>query len=789
LTNEKLIILEDTNGDGKADKQTTWADKLHLPMGFEITAEGVFVSQGIHLMLLKDTNGDGVCDSREVVFSGFDDHDTHHAISAFCSDPSGAIFMCEGVFLRTSVETPYGPVRGSDGGFYRFSPQRRHLERHAQLSIPNPWGVAFDDWGQHFFLHTSGPTTEWMLPGSVKSRYGEANPGSKDLLEPAHRVRPTSGIEFLTSSHFPPEVQGDMLICNNIGFLGIKQHRVSEDGTGYSTKWRQDLLKSSDGNFRPVDLEVAPDGSLYVVDWHNPLIGHMQHNARDPNRDHAHGRIYRITYPSRPLITPAKVAGASIPQLFDNLKLPEGRVRDRSRRELRGRNTDEVIKAMQTWVNGLNKADPNYEHQLLEALYVSWGANRISEPLLRRVLASNDHRARAASVRVLRYGGHQIAEQAALLATAARDAHGRVKLEAVVAASWLPKDAGLAVLDAAVAKAPATSAPATDPASFVKVSADGKHIQVRNPAPAAGPISGMRITAPGNERTINLAEMELYADGKNITGTATFKQSSEFGNNLYPIRFLTDGDKSEGNFSHTSFQTDPWIRFDFASGPAKLDEVRIWNRPGFTERIHDGRVEFFQGDRVVGNALIKIPGGADSSTDGLDGWISKPFNTARARLNDQPVEEEEVVVKVPTHLKDTPSKNLYLKGAEIYAREGHCGTCHQADGNGLPPAGFPPLAGTRWVNGSEERLIKLTLNGLMGPIEVKGQSYPGLVPMTPFGGMLNDEEIAAVLTYVRNSFGNQSSAIKPEQVQTVRRATSSKVGFYSPEELLKAHPH
>ena len=73
-----------------------------------------------------------------------------------------------------------------------------------------------------------------------------------------------------------------------------------------------------------------------------------------------------------------------------------------------------------------------------------------------------------------------------------------------------------------------------------------------------------------------------------------------------------------------------------------------------------------------------------------------------------------------------------------------CGTCHQHDGNGLTAAGFPPLAGTKWVLGDEERLIKLTLKGLMGPIEVKGKKYPGLVPMTPFEGMLKDDEIAAV---------------------------------------------
>ena len=93
---------------------------------------------------------------------------------------------------------------------------------------------------------------------------------------------------------------------------------VSEDGSGFTGKLAGDLISSSDPNFRPVDLEFAPDGSLFLIDWHNALVGHMQHNARDPNRDVEHGRIYRITYPGRPLVKPAKVDGASVAGLLDS---------------------------------------------------------------------------------------------------------------------------------------------------------------------------------------------------------------------------------------------------------------------------------------------------------------------------------------------------------------------------------------------------------------------------------------------------------------------------------------
>jgi mono/diheme cytochrome c family protein/glucose/arabinose dehydrogenase len=620
--NDKIIILEDTNEDGKADKQTTFAEGLHLPLGFELAPEGVYVSQGTDFMLFTDTDGDDKADTKEILLSGFDDHDTHHAHHAYTVDPSGAIYMGQGVFLLNDIETSYGPVRGTNGGFFRYDPHRHQLERTAQLSIPNPWGIAFDEWGQNFYAETSSPPVSWMMPGSVKPRYGEFTPKSKNLIEEAHRVRPTSGLEFVSSRHFPDEVQGDMLLNNTIGFLGTKQHTLADDGTGYTSRHRQDLVQSEDKNFRPVDLEFAPDGSLYLVDWHNVLIGHMQHNARDPLRDHTHGRIYRITYPARPLVEPATVAGASIDELLNNLKLPEYRTRYRTRRELRGRKAPEVLSHIQTWVAQLDKEDAGYEHHLLEALWASWGLNQVDQKLLRQLLRAKDYRARAAAVRVLRYVGHQVADQADLLMQAARDEHGRVRLEAIVAASWLDKEKGLPIV------------------------------------------------------------ME--------------------------------------------------------AGKKPLDE-----------------------------------------------WMVHAHETALAHLNGHGAKEKEEVVK--TELKGI-ERDLFIKGKEIYAREGFCTTCHQPDGKGLAASGFPPLAATPWVTGNDERLIKLVLKGLHGPMEVLGTKYPGQVPMTPFAGMLNDEEVAAVLTYVRNAFGNKASAISPDKVKKVRAATKDKTGFYSPEELLKQHP-
>lgn len=444
---DKLLILEDTDGDGRADKRTVFAGDLHAPTGFEFYNGGVIVAQQPNLVFLRDTDGDDRYDAKEYLLHGFDTADTHHAINSFTFDPGGALYMQEGIFHRTQVESPWAPtLRQADGGVYRFEPRTWKIDTYVPMNFPNPHGHVFDGWGRDIIFDATGGQPYYGPSFSTK-KYYPAMESTKAPRPGEVRVRPVGGTEILSSRHFPDSMQGNLIVLNTIGLRGLLNYRFSEEGAGLKIDEADPILQSADPNFRPVDAEVGPDGALYFLDWHNPVIGHMQHNLRDSSRDRLHGRVYRVTYPGRPLLTPARIAGAPIADLLDLLKEPENRVRYRAKIELSGRDTGEVMAALDAWIARIDAADPRAQHHLMEALWVRQWHNRVDEPLLNRMLASPDPLARAAATRVLCYWRDRVADPLAKLETLVADPHPAVRLEAVRAASFfqVPEAAAVAL--------------------------------------------------------------------------------------------------------------------------------------------------------------------------------------------------------------------------------------------------------------------------------------------------------------------------------------------------------
>jgi putative heme-binding domain-containing protein len=433
--NDKILIFEDTKGTGRADKMTVFADHLHCPTGFTFYNGGVLVAEAPDVLFLKDTDGDGKADQRVRVLDGIDSADTHHTANSFALDPGGAVYFQEGVFHRSQVETAYGPpVRLADAGVFRYEPRTQKFEVYITYGFANPHGHVFNYWGQDIVYDGTGanPYDGAVISGHLD--FPHKHPGAPQVYQ--QRTRPCPGVEILSSRHFPKENQGNLLVGNVIGFQGILQYKVTDDGSSLHGTEVEPILSSTDPNFRPSDVKIGPDGAIYFLDWQNPIIGHMQHHLRDPNRDRVHGRIYRVTYEGRPLLKSPKIDGMPIGDLLDLLKEPENRLRERARVELSRRNSDVVITGVEKWLARIDEKDANHEHDLLEALWVHQQHNVVNVELVQRVLHSPEFHARAAATRVLCYWRDRVPDALALLKQLAADPHPRVRLEAVRAASF-----------------------------------------------------------------------------------------------------------------------------------------------------------------------------------------------------------------------------------------------------------------------------------------------------------------------------------------------------------------
>ena len=431
---DKLLILEDTNGDGVADKCTTFLDGLNCPTGFQFYKDGVLVVQAPDLWLVRDMNGDDKPDSMERVLDGISSADSHHTANSLVLDPGGATYLSDGVFHRAQSETPWGVVRNSDAAIYRYEPLTHKYERYAAYNFANPHGRVFDHWGTDIITDATGNVSYFAPAFSGFLDYPAKHPDMESFWNQPSRPCPGTGL--VSSRHFPDDWQGNFLNCNVIGMRGIFRVKVNEVGSGLRGETLDHFVESSDENFRPSGVSCAPDGSIYFLDWSQQLIGHMQHHIRDPNRDYTHGRIYRVTYEGRPLVTPAKVQGESVAHLLELLKAPEDGTRTRAKMELGKHDSAEVVAATRKWVAALDPQNPDYQHQLTEALWVHQWHNVVNEELLRRLLRSPEYHARAAATRVLCYWRDRVKDPLALLAVQAADEHPRVRLEAVRAASF-----------------------------------------------------------------------------------------------------------------------------------------------------------------------------------------------------------------------------------------------------------------------------------------------------------------------------------------------------------------
>ncbi|MCH2201809.1 MAG: GDSL-type esterase/lipase family protein [Fuerstiella sp.] len=433
---DRILCLPDEDGDGVADECRVFADKLNSVTGIEFWGGGLLVAAPPEIWFLKDTDGDDTADVRIRMLQGVSSADTHHSANAMLIGTDGGLYWSRGIFNVASMETPTGTYRSGRSGVHRFDP--RTFEMSFVFPIgPNPHGHVMDQWGYHFANDGTSGTGSYINIGN-----GESN---KQWFK--KRVRPVAATGILSSSHFPDDMQGNFLICNCIGVLGVLQHEVHYNGADITAKEVEPILLADDPNFRPTDVEIGGDGALYVSDWSNALIGHMQHNMRDPNRDDEHGRIYRLTAKGRPLVETPKLKGKSIVEVCQAFYAKENNVRYRARLELSGRNSEAISNQVGHYAAKLDSQDPEDAQALLECLWV-FEEHRIPNPgLLETVYQAKEPRVRAAAIRTLGNWATKISDWKQLLSQAAVDKSALVRAEAVKAAvSFGGLDAAEAVL-------------------------------------------------------------------------------------------------------------------------------------------------------------------------------------------------------------------------------------------------------------------------------------------------------------------------------------------------------
>ena len=421
---DKILILEDSDRDGRADKCTVFADGFDALDGVAFHEKGIIVSAQPRLLILRDTDGDDRADTQTELLRGVDVTDSHHG-GMIATDPLGHLIFSDGVFHRSQFETPFGVVRGIDSTTYRLHPASGRVETEWQGMTPNPWKVSFDRHGNMFQRFGGGHVLDGLqqtwTPLGIWHPYGNGT-----VLNYAKGC----ALSVISSPNFPAEFQQGIASATLLGSYTVSISKVtSNDGPIVATD-RIDLLTSQNSAFRPVDCEFGFDGALYVSDFASRIIGHAQHPMRDPQWNHTLGRIWRVISKAGPVpVDWPKIEGATMRELIALLDHPQNIVRHHARIQLRAKGAEAVA--------ALDGAQLATEQAKLEALWVLAASGQARPAWLSDLAKSADPLIRAAAVQLVRFLAAQLPDGHALLAAAAQDAHPRVRMAAIHTAAHL----------------------------------------------------------------------------------------------------------------------------------------------------------------------------------------------------------------------------------------------------------------------------------------------------------------------------------------------------------------
>jgi len=326
---DAIKILVDSDGDGRAEQITTFAEDLNIPIGLYPYQDGVVALSIPNIYRFRDTNHDGKADSQTVVYGpiGFE-KDTHGLTSGFRRGFDGWLYACHGFNNTTTLRgTDGSSITMHSGNTYRMRMDGSRLEQFTWGQV-NPFGLAFDPLGSLYSADCHSLPIYQLLRGGHYPSFGKPHDGlgfAPPMMRHSHESTAIGGIAFYAATQFPEEFQQNFFV-GNVMTSRINRDRLVLHGSTPEAQEAPDFLSCDDPWFRPVDLQLGPDGALYVADFYNRIIGHYEVPLTHPGRDRERGRIWRIAY------------------VGTNRDFSRRRVDDRPKPDLREGSVDQLIK-------------------------------------------------------------------------------------------------------------------------------------------------------------------------------------------------------------------------------------------------------------------------------------------------------------------------------------------------------------------------------------------------------------------------------------------------------------
>jgi mono/diheme cytochrome c family protein/glucose/arabinose dehydrogenase len=736
-----VVVLSDTDGDGRMDKRTVFLDNIILPRALVLHRDGALVGAPPHLWFCRDTDGDGKADEKTEVATDF----------GVRVDPSRPQ-------LANPERAPNALLWGHDGWLYAGAYTARFKSVDGKWVRENStfrgqWGLAQDDYGRLY----SNNNSDLLRVDVVNSSYLLRNPylgrntglNTKAAVEqtvwPA-RVNPginrgyrpemlrdyklkectaACGPWVYRSDLFPADAYGNAFICepagNLVKRLVLKPDKGLVNGTSFYDQ--QEFVASTDERFRPVNALTGPEGALYLVDMHHGVIQHrisLTSYLRKQGEDRGlvsplHlGRLWRVVPEGHKTTKLATLTGLKPADLIAELASGNEWRRETAQRLLIEGGDKTLAAALAAF--GRETASPMGR---VHALWTQHGLGVADWTLVSAGLADADPRVRAAALRVSEalVAGPQRADVIARwTALAATEAVPEVQVQLALTMGEA-KDLGVDLAAAALAQRAA------------------EHIAIQDAF-----LSGLAGR-----------ELEVFA--------AVLKQPAAYSKTL-PAALL------RCVFAERKPTRVAQALSVIASLPLRSQQLTLLGSLATHPTVTAKRPIKLEAEPA---ALAKLAKSKDAAMLKALAWFK-----ATVVWPGKPG-----VVVPPTKALTNEELALFDNGRQTFA--GLCAACHQPTGKGLEGLA-PPLAESEWVLGEPERIVKVVMHGLRGPIKVKGMTYSYDMPAA---GFLTDEQIAGVLTYIRREWDHEASPVSVDLVKKIRTENKGRTDAWTEPELLK----